>query len=249
MDKNCPRIRHVPPSGRAWRAAVCLSVTVAAAIGMVAAGKAPSASACDINNHCYALAQASGPANEGGYGQLYYNCLYMPNNGEFANQEMWDASTNATYWTEVGIKSGIGYYGNYYTKEWFWADSRPNGGGYNEHEIGSTAPGSTYLPVETTYVGNNTWYIYGGNSFTQIGTSTNQPDSSSGLSEWGTEYTAGSGSGIRDIGSVYNLEWEGQNGAWNSENGLAYDAESGAGAYITPNYNASGDYLSFTGPC
>jgi hypothetical protein len=219
---------------------------------MVAAGNPSAASAaesCDINNHCYAIAEASGPANYGGFGDLYYNCLYMPSNGNFANQEMWDTNSSATYWTEVGIKSGIGVSGTYYTKQWFWADSRPNGGGYHEHEVAGTAPGTTELPVETTYVGNNTWDIWGGNSFTQIGTSTGQPQSSSGTSQWGTEYTAGSGSGIRDIGSVYSLEWAGANGSWNNEGGLAHAAELGSGAYITPFYSSSGDDLSFTGPC
>lgn len=200
------------------------------------------------SDHCYAIAEASGGENYGGYGVLYYSCLHMPNNGGFVDNEMWDVSDNGDYWTEIGVKSGTSYGGSYYSGwEWFWADSRPNGGGYNEHEFSSASGGE--LQVETAWATDNTWDLFGGNSFDQVGTSTNQPLSSSGTSEFGTEYTAGSGSGIRNIGNVSSDEWENTSGGWQFEGDFASAVEAGPGAYITPNYDPSDSDVSWEGPC
>jgi hypothetical protein len=233
-------------SRRQWRAGAGLGVAVVMVLGMVA-WSAPPASACSTSSHCYAEESSSGGTNDGAYGELDVTCLYMPNNGNFANNEIWDSNDSATDWTEVGVKSGIGYDGDYYNKEWFWADSRPNGGGYHEHEIGQTATAGDEYSVETIYIGDNEWAIYGGNSFTQIGTSTSNPDSSSGATLGGTEYTAANASsGIRDVGGVYNIEWEGSNGEW-------HDVGSAGSGYfngwIGGSYNASGSYVTWSGPC
>lgn len=244
-------IRHIPATGRrALRGAAYLACAFLAAAGMVATGKAPAAWACDSSyyDHCYAVAAASGPGNYGGYGEISDPCLYMPNDGaDHVSAEIWDMSSNEEYWTEVGITSGLGYY-----HQWFWADSRPNGGGYNFHPVGGTASGGP-LPVETTYVGNNQWYIYGGNSFTQLGTSINQPASSSGTSWFGTEYTVNPGAGMRDVGTISNLEWESKAGVWYPENGLAQNRNYGPPppntSWIFGNYNSSGDYETWNGPC
>ena len=172
----------------------------------------------------------------------------MPDNGDFVDNEIWDVSNSGDHWTEVGVASGTSSGGTYYSGwEWFWADSRPNGGGYNEHEFGSASGGG--LEAETAYAGSNTWDIFGGNSFTQEGTSTNQPESSSGVSEFGTEYTAGSGSGIRNIGSVSGDSWESPSGQWNFEGNSAAGVEAGSGAYISPNYNPGDSSVSWEGPC
>jgi hypothetical protein len=242
-------IRRLRPPGRlARRAMTYLCVPALLGLGMVAAGQPPEAAACSISSHCYAFAVANGPANGGGSGALADNCLYVPDNGNFVTQEMWDGNTNTLdYWTEVGLISGIGSDGTYYSHHWFWADNRPNGGGYHFHAVAGTASGGP-LGVETTYVGNNEWYIYGGNSFTQIGTSTGQPETSSGYSEWGTEYTTTAG--LRDLGTIYNLDWEGTNGEWHAEGGLAHAAYGGSGPYVvTPSYNSSESALSLSGPC
>jgi len=248
--------RVSPPDRRRRHGVAYIGATILVAIGMIVIGRAPAASAAEScsnsnspNDHCYAISIASGPANYGGYGELYINCLYMPDNGYRVSNEIWDVSSSGTDWTEVGVISGTAYSGRYYSKEWYWADSRPSGGSYHEHEIGSTANTGTVYPVETTYVGDNTWDIYGGNSFTKIGVSTSQPESSSGSSEFGTEYTAPSGNGMRDIGTVYSNEWESSNGDWHSEGSLARAVEGGPGAYISPSYNSSSSYVDWSGPC
>jgi hypothetical protein len=176
----------------------------------------------------------------------------MPNDGtDFVTIELWDVLNDgisgAQYWTEVGVVSGLGYYHN-----WFWADNRPNGGGYHAHVQSSEATGGP-LPVETTYVGNNQWDIYGGNSFTQIGTSTSNPDSGSGRSQFGTEYTVNPGTSMRDLGGVYQLEYESQAGQWYGEYSLAKNHNYGTPPpnvpWINGSYNASGDYETWGGIC
>jgi hypothetical protein len=241
------RFRGGSMSRRRWRAVAWVGVTVLG-LGMVAWSAAP-ASACSTSNgdHCYAIEYSSGGTNHGAFGELYVGCLYMPNNGNRVNNEIWEENDPATYWTEVGVTSGIAYNGDYYNKQWFWADSRPNGGSYHEHEIGQTATAGDYYDVETYWIGNNEWAIYGGNSFTQIGTSTSNPVTSSGSTDAGTEYTVNNASsGIRDVGAVYNIEWLGTNGVW-------HDVGSAGSGYfngwIGGSYNASGSYVTWSGPC
>jgi hypothetical protein len=243
----CRRFSRIFSSAsRQWRTGAGLGVAIIMVLGMVA-WSAPAASACSTSSHCYAEESSSGGTNDGAYGELDLTCNYMPNNGNFVTNEVWDSNDSGTDWTEVGIVSGIGDNGDYYSKEWFWADSRPNGGGYHEHEIGQTATAGDEYSVETTYIGDNEWAIYGGNSFTEIGTSTSNPDSSSGATLAGSEYTvANSSSGIRNVGAVYNIEWEGSNGDW-------HDVGSAGSGYfngwIGGSYNASGSYVTWSGPC
>ena len=231
-----------------WRVGAGLVVSMVMVLGMVAWSAAP-ALACSTANgdHCYAEENSFGGTNYGAYGLLDLTCNYMPNNGNFVNTEIWDANDSSTDWTEVGVKSGIGYDGDYYSKAWFWADQRPNGGDYHEHEIGQTATAGDEYSVETTYIGDSEWAIYGGNSFTDIGTSTANPDSSSGQTNAGTEYTVNSSSsGIRDVGAVYDIEWESSNGDWHD---VGSSGDGYFNGWIGGSYNASGSYVTWSGPC
>lgn len=236
-------------SRRKRRAVACLCVAVLGALGMIA-WSAPPASACDNSSsgHCYAIAYAY-KADLGVYGQIYLVCQYMPDNGYRLQNEIWDVSTDGAYWTEAGVTSGKAYDNNYYSKHWFWADNRPNGGGYHEHEVAGTANTEVRYPVEIVWAGSDTWEVFGGNSFTLIGQSTPQPLTSSGLMEAGTEYTAPPGNGMRNVGSVYDLEYQSLQGNWYFWGGLGAPDEAGPGAYITPNYNSNQSYVTWTGPC
>jgi hypothetical protein len=242
------------PVRLARRAAMCLCVAALVATGTGVAGQASQAWACDTsahpNHHCYAFAQASGSVNHGGYGQLSDNCLYMPPSQNFVTQEIWDGNGAGKYWTEVGLISG-GFDGGYYSHQWFWGDSRPiDGGGFNFHAVDGTAGPGGPFPVETTYIGNNEWNVYGGTFLTLLGTSTNQPETSSGVSSFGTEYTANPGSGMRDLGTQYNLQWQGTGGQWHYEGGLAHARNAGPGPFqVTPAYNPSNSSVSLGGPC
>jgi hypothetical protein len=217
----------------------------------IAAGAAPDAMACSntSGDHCYAVAIANDvAANHGMFGYVYATCLYMPDNGDFVNNEMWNVSSGSSYWEEVGLKSGTAYSGIYYPdKTWFWADSRP-GGGYHEHEpdIGVAGTNTSYA-AESIYLGDNEWGIYGGNSFTEIGVSTSQ-SASLVDGEAGTEYTAGSSSGIRNIGNVAYLERESTGNDWYYW-GAATQSGKGPGGYISGSYAQSNEQESWSGPC
>jgi len=228
-------------------------VAVLGAVGMVTTWKAPAAFACDdgANNHCYAIAN-NHSLETGVYGQLYITCMYAPNNvnaGYFATNEVWNGSTDGLYFTEGGVFSGAAN-GNYYSKSWFWADQRPNGGGYHEHPGGGTPNTGTRYPVEIVWAGNNTWNIYGGNSDTLIGQSTSQPLTVTNDMDAGTEYTVPSGKGMRNVGSINELQYLATSGTWTfwGTRGGA-DPELGPGAYITPGYSSSNNFVTWTGPC
>jgi hypothetical protein len=237
--------RGHPPFGIAAVAAAILAVA-----GTVLVGSAPGASAavsCDTTNHCYAESVSSGAANYGVYGYVYIGCSYMPDSGSnFVTSEMWDTGSANAYWTEVGVFSGLGDY-----HSWFWADSRPNGGGFNLHFPNLTAAGTggTYT-IEINYIGSNDWDIYEGNSFTDAGESTAQPPStSSGTTIAGSEYTANSGFGMRDIGNVAYEEYQNTGGTWHYVGGTAANEDIGTSHYVTSTYDSGTSTIDWTGPC
>jgi len=233
---------------RIKRVVVAFALTIAASVGMVAAGGA-QAFACTNSAHCYAEAvNTNSASNHGVFGELYVDCLYQPDvSGDFANNEIWDTTTGNGNWVEGGIKSGVDYHGTYRNKDWFWADDRP-GDAYAEHDTSVAAGLNTQWPVEITYAGSDTWDVYGESDFTEFGVSTsNSANLTTGIG--GTEYTTPSSSGIRDIGNVYSLENETTGGSWYSWGGDGTNEDLGSGNYISSSYNSGGSYESWSGPC
>lgn len=217
---------------------------------MVAAGKAPSAWACTTTSHCYALGQANGPDNYGQWADINISCLYINNDSDnFVTNELWDQSGNDEYWEEDGAISGslgANSGGNYYNRELFWADSRPNGGSFHFHPVATT--GDQTWTVEMEYVGDDTWDLYSGNSWE---VSTGQPlYSDSAHTTAGTEYTVNSGvDSMRDVGSVSSIEWEDSSGNWHLEGGSMGSGTAGPGPWISPSYSSSSSTVSWAGPC
>jgi hypothetical protein len=232
------------------RAAIVLALAILAAAGMIAAGAAPDAWACtdsNISNHCYAVAQVNTPVNWGAAGYINLRCLYQPNNGNIASNELWDADTNH-HWIEAGAVAGVDYNGYYDNKNWFWADARP-GDGYHYHSFTNTVPLNTDEFVEIVYARGEVWDIYGGPYF--LGKSTTNSVSPTYESA-GSEYLGASNSGIRDIGHVSGLQWIDDKLVFHDwgGNGFALQlSQSGPGAYITAQYDASSSYLGWSGPC
>ena len=100
------------------------------------------------------------------------NDLY---NYSFVTTEMWLDSTNYTYWVEGGIISEYAY-----TQEtfpfYFWADNRPNGGGFSFHYLAREAYSSGTLLTRITRSGSSSWNVLlqdGQNSFTGLSTANN----------------------------------------------------------------------------
>lgn len=228
------------------RTAVVLALALPAAWVIIAA--APDASACDAANHCATQAENKNTnLNYGVYGELYIHCLYQPNNGNRASNEIWDTDSSASNWVEAGITAGRDYHGTYRNKNWFWADKRP-GYNYAEHDTSVTASTGTTYPAEITFVGSNTWYVYGENSFSHYGTSTS--NGMQGIHDIaGTEFWGSSTSGIRDIGDIYNLQRESSSGTWYSWGSNAANHEIGPGNYIPGYYYSSGSHEKWNGPC
>jgi hypothetical protein len=208
---------------------------------IVAAGALP-AQACSLSSHCHAVALQNNMAtNHGMFGIVNAACLHNDNDGNFANQEMWDASSDGNSWEEVGLKSGTAFDGTYYSnKTWFWADARP-GQVYAEHEP-NVASGSTNTgyQIEITSAGTNTYSIYGGNSFTLIGTSRNQT-AVLVSGQAGTEYTS-AGADLRDAGNVSTLERESTGNVFATWGSATQDNTG----YITGSYGSAKESWSFS---
>jgi hypothetical protein len=248
QHKDYDRQIDLPSGRRTRRTVTLLGVCIVAALGMVAAGTAPSAWACGLSNHCYAMGQASGPANYGQQATISINCLYAPNDGAFVTNEMWDG--NGTYWVEAGAISGHGYNSTtYFSRELFWEDSRPGSMNVHFHPVQAANPASYYVAMY--YVGSNTWDL-DVNGWSEQ--STGQPLFSGRVyTQGGTEYTYNSGSGFRDVGQVQNIQWASSDGIFHAEGGSMQPVAGGqyanSGAFIVPNYNSSTSTASWTGPC
>lgn len=229
----------------ARRIVVVLTLVLGVPAGMIIAGATPQAlAACSPTSRCYAIAYNLNTAvNHGAYGEINSHCLYMPNNGSFVTHEVWDVDATGNYWEEVGIVSGATDAG-YLDKHWFWDDSRP-GGGYNQHNSSVTANTNTTYRVKIKFAGSNTWDLYGNGDYSQFGTSTDQT-ANLVTNEAGTEYTAGSGSGIRNQGQVGNLNRISSSDSWFN---WGNNASTYSNGYSIASYDNSSSTVSWTGPC
>jgi len=132
----------------AARCTIFVASLVCAIVAATATAQVASA-ACGTDCHGTTLANIS--TVQGGI--AYINTSSMTNANlctAFIDSEMWLGTTDSTfnYWIEQGITKGYhqgGTCGN--GAQFFWADNRPNGGGYNEHYPGGS-------------VGFNTTYTY-----------------------------------------------------------------------------------------
>jgi hypothetical protein len=189
------------------RGACALALVLAATGTALAAGPAASAQAasgCSLSSHCYGAATwFSAPANYGSGGNIYFGCLYSANpSTNFTDEEMWQGTDNSTglgYWVELG-----GSYGwpNGATRYWFWADNRPNGGGYHAHYPGGTLSLGVYYGLEVIYDGANKWTALGP---AWSGTSTGNPASGRAL-EAGAEITDNVAHAVGHVNVLYRFD-------------------------------------------
>ena len=231
---------------------ICLCLAAAMAIA-APAPDAMAAGSCDSPNgtHCYAIEQIPTGQNNGMYGRIQSTCLYYPGNSNSASvtTEMWNSSGDGSFWVEVGITSGAAADGTTKYRNWFWADSRPFGGGYHAHYPSTPAAANGPYPTEINWLGNNSYAVIGGNTHVSLGTSTDQP-LIYGSQFAGTEYMASATSGIRDVGGISYLQWRDTSGAghwWG--NGSYSQGDQGPGHYISSSWNPSTSNVSWAGPC
>jgi hypothetical protein len=156
--------------------------------GLLALSGVPAfAAVCDPtppSGHCYAETPWSGQVNIGGKTSLYvpYTSVYVTNyHTEFINQELWVGTNNdpsgATN-VEVGYTLGpLQNQPDSVNPRWFWADTRPSGGGYHEHYVTNVGNVWDYqglwVPVVVSSIGNNSWAVE--INGVGVGTSTSNP--------------------------------------------------------------------------
>jgi hypothetical protein len=201
------------PGRLARRTAIILALALPALGWLITAGAVP-AQACNTTSHCYAAAISNDTtANHGMYGNITSSCLYNSNDGNFVTQEIWDTSSGATDWDEVGLIGGT-FDGTYYSvKTWFYAYQEP-GEPFTLHAPNTAAAGTNIsYAAEVIYLGSNEWAVYAGNNYTEIGTITGQSATlDNGIA--GTEYTSYAGADLRDSGVINNLERESTGNIW-----------------------------------
>ncbi|MEO8970834.1 MAG: hypothetical protein ABI406_04440 [Ktedonobacteraceae bacterium] len=124
------------------------------------------------SGHCYGL-QFWGGAN----GADTRITLHQTNGGQgFVDNEMWLVTSSFNYWVEAGIKSSYAFRFSD-ASVFFWADSRPNGGGYAEH-YSTYLTGSDYSQANAltriTRSGTSSWNVLVNDNVTLLtGTSIN----------------------------------------------------------------------------
>jgi hypothetical protein len=227
-------------------AVACLSMLltgIAVTIGPTVTASAESSCATPDNEHCHSIAEDQMGHNNGMSGNIFFTCLYSPTNSDLVTNEMWDAMTGNN-WIEVGVITGLDTNGSLDTRNWFWADQRP-GLGFAFHKPSGFAQAqfSTLYPASITFVSNMTWEIDGGNSFVNMGMSTQQPNNTQDETA-GTEFT--DAQGLRDSGSVSGLRWEDSNGTihnWGSDGFVL--PPIGNNNDVTPSYSASNSAVSW----
>jgi len=223
---------------RIRRLLAAASVAAVVTAALVAPGSPASAATCTPSAHCYGVIRFT-PGTIYGINQgLNVHCLgpmNAPTSSNFVTQEQWLATNNSSgqYWVEVGMAYGAPQ-GS--TRYMFWADNRPNGGGYHEHDLSITAALNTYYDDYIRWIGNNSWRVERGG--TTLGTSTANP----GPSHWanaGEELTANGGAASAVTGWLYRQTSSG--GAWISNwPGSTISTDNPPyGSWTTPGYSAS----------
>ena len=221
---------------RARLAALAAFAALVTATGVGSASPAAALTSCsggeysgaDGLYHCYEIAVfgprfggAAYPLNEIA-ADLHAPCLKVGdvNNSEL-NFELWmDTNDNigAGTWVEEGLQAGVSE-GLPAGWHWFWADNRPNGGGYHGHYIsgGTTTDTQVYFK----WLGNGNWNVYRAGSY--IGESTFNGDWAEG-GQVGAESTTNT---LALQARAYNFEYADPNWTWHPAPESLFDAYHG----------------------
>jgi hypothetical protein len=167
-----------------------------------------SASATDScgdlsNNHCYGQYYSSDLFITQISADIEADCLNVHDTTtQFDTFEMWmfDYPALGNYWIEEGLMagdfpdtSGIWYNGF----QWFWADNRPNGGGFHFHHL-YWASNYDRKTVGFVYQGGSTWKVEVNGS--GVGTATGEDAS-------GSSSTLGAETAVELKSQVYGHAW------------------------------------------
>jgi hypothetical protein len=140
----------------------------------IAANAAALLTAATASAHSYGVlinSDIPSAANSGGQVELYLSDFVSTSCSDFVNHEFWYGTVaGAEYWVEVGFKDGLTGSGGCVTNADFWADNRPNGGGYHEHYPNNGWSFDTWYTAEITSSGSCEWSVTLGGA--NLGTST-----------------------------------------------------------------------------
>jgi hypothetical protein len=184
--------------------------------------------------HYYAVLESNGPVNADRAVALNINTSQLDDvNCDFSNgfvtHELWYKmdTRSGNYWIEAGFISGDAGGGCQPDAD-FWADNRPNGGGFNIHYPGNGWSLNTWYTDQIQWAGQAcTWNIFLGGL--NIGTSTSfcAPPGSGRILIAGLEATSLPSGGI--YGGGFSSSWGEQddNNTWRTwENPFMYCNET-----------------------
>jgi hypothetical protein len=138
-------------------------VTFATLVAVVAACTAfpASAFACSYSSHCYGEVEWFPPQTyTGGLVWVKATRLYVTNNADWVNHEMWVVTRSDPYaneWVEAGLMHGT-VAGGYHNRSSFWAEVN-SAGTYTEHYVQNISLDTVYYD-KISYSGNGSWGIY-----------------------------------------------------------------------------------------
>jgi hypothetical protein len=175
MNRNIATYEARANQRRATRASAAILALGLFAPLIVGPATPAFASGCvpTTTNHCYGVYEWDMGVypTYGGAANLLATSLFtqFPDNCDFATNELWVTPDLWTDWVEEGQVYADDCYSDV---AWFWADQRPNGGGYHEHWVSQSYLSTSY-DAKIWYAGSSRYYLY--RDGTQIGTSTSEP--------------------------------------------------------------------------
>jgi hypothetical protein len=223
---------------RGKKLATAFAVTILGAAALTIPAGPAYAATCTTSSHCYGEVEWYSSAQVYGTNQgLDVRCLGpmgASTSSNFVTEEMWLLTNNSSgaYWVELGMAYGAPQ-GS--TRYFFWADNRPNGGGYHEHDLSIAANFNTTYDDYITWVGNNSWQVR--RDGTTLGTSTSNPGPSH-RAHAGEELTANTGAAAAITQFLYKQTSSG--GIWtNNWPGASVSTDNPPyGGWISSGYSA-----------
>lgn len=147
------------------------------------------------------------------------------NSQSFVTTEMWIETSQSTYWVEVGIISQYSYFGKTYPY-YFWADSRPNGGGFTFHWF-FPIPSDAETPLfRITRNGSSDWNVLVQDNHDSFNATSTANDFSPGYIQLGTELYNNYQTAYEPTIQYSNNRWLDNNGSWH------YQGNDGVGTNI-----------------
>jgi len=206
---------------------------VAAFVAVAALFVAPPAMAQEYYAYLYNNDIPTGDADDGSWINIYTAILSLGSCSNAITHEMWyETYADGAYWVEVGVQSGYPI-GLCFEQILYWADNRPNGGGYHQHFNGNVSWqfDEWYgMSITTGGPGSCEWdVVFGGVS---LGVSTSNCPGTGRTLVAGIQHNVSASATDYVLGDFTN--WERLNSSddwWNGWDGPVLGGTSGPGNY------------------